>query len=83
MYPQQEPPTLGSCSSQKERLDLHGYIHCMPYGKVAFVIKLSPLHPGYVITLCAEMRDAQRAISDRIWGNIMAKTDKAQMDRQC
>jgi hypothetical protein len=25
----------------------------MPYGKVSFVIKLSPLHPGYVITVCA------------------------------
>ena len=70
-------------SSQKKCLDLHGYIHCMPYGKVEFVIKLSPLHPGYVIMVCAEMRDVQRAISDRIWGNIMAKADKARMNRQC
>jgi hypothetical protein len=55
----------------------------MPYGKVAFVIKLSPLHPGYEITLCAEMRDVQRAISDRIWGNIMVEVDKARMNREC
>lgn len=34
-------------------VDLHGYIHCMPYGNVEFVIKLSPLHPGYVMMVCA------------------------------
>jgi len=30
-----------------------GYIHCIPYGKVSFVTRLSPLHPGYVSTVCA------------------------------
>lgn len=35
---------------------LHGYIHCMPYGKVALVIRLSPLHPGYTMTVCADTR---------------------------
>jgi hypothetical protein len=25
----------------------------MPYGNVSFVTKLSPLHPGYVSTVCA------------------------------
>jgi hypothetical protein len=54
----------------------------MPYGKVEFVTKLSPLHPGYVTMVCAETSDVQRAISDRIWGNIM-KVDKARMRRQC
>jgi hypothetical protein len=55
----------------------------MPYGKVSFVTKLSPLHPGYVTTVCAEMSDVQRAISDRIWGNIMVKADKVRKNRQC
>lgn len=55
----------------------------MPYGKVSFVTKLSPLHPGYEITLCAETRDVQRAISDRIWGNIMVEVAKARMIREC
>jgi hypothetical protein len=55
----------------------------MPYGKVEFVIKLSPLHPGYEIMVCAETSDVQRAISDRIWGNIMMRVDKARMRRQC
>ena len=52
---------------------LHGYIHCMPYGKVLlgptpnppdaansscvpFVCRLSPLQPGYVMTVCPETR---------------------------
>jgi hypothetical protein len=29
------------------------------------------------------MRDVQRAISDRIWGNIMVEVDKARMNREC
>ena len=32
---------------------LQGYIHCIPYGNVSFVIKLSPLQPGYVMIVCA------------------------------
>jgi hypothetical protein len=55
----------------------------MPYGKVEFVTKLSPLHPGYVIMVCPETSDVQRAISERIWGNIMVKADKAWMNRKC
>ncbi len=47
----------------------------MPYGKVSFVIRLSPLHPGYETIVCAEISDEKRAISDRIWGNIV-KVDK-------
>lgn len=50
----------------KERgKDLHGYIHCMPYGKVPFgpspnpfvsygvplLCRLLPLEPGYVMTV--------------------------------
>jgi hypothetical protein len=54
----------------------------MPYGKVEFVTKLSPLHPGYVTMVCAETSDVQRAISERIWGNIM-KAEKARMRRKC
>ena len=54
--------------------DIHGYIHCIPYGNVLFgptpnppdstncsivpfSCKLSPLHPGYVMTVCAEMKE--------------------------
>ena len=48
-------------------MDLQGYDHCMPYGQyspsvpnplvsstVPLACKLSPLHPGYVMTVCAE-----------------------------
>lgn len=42
----QAPRARGGSHSQ-------GYIHCMPYGNVSFVIRLSPLHPGYVMTVCA------------------------------
>lgn len=51
----------------------HGYSHCMPYGwrlsctasplvwlTVPFVIRLSPLHPGYVMTRCAVEREMDR-----------------------
>lgn len=31
----------------------HGYIHCMPYGKLSFVMRLSPRQPGYVMMVCA------------------------------
>lgn len=48
----------------------HGYIHCMPYGKVLFEpmpspcasatvpfeFRLSPRHPGYVMTVWVETR---------------------------
>lgn len=34
--------------------NVHGYIHCMPYGKVSLVIRLLPLVPGYVKTVCAD-----------------------------
>lgn len=57
---------------RSEGIFLHGYIHCIPYGKVLFgptprppestncssvpfVCKLSPLHPGYVMTVCAKV----------------------------
>ena len=52
---------------------VHGYIHCIPYGyvlfgptpsppdaannSVPFLFRLSPRHPGYVMTVCAEMRE--------------------------
>ena len=41
---------VGECEAE---VYSQGYIHCMPYGKVSLVIKLSPLHPGYVMTVCA------------------------------
>ena len=41
---------------------LHGYIHCMPYGKVSLVIRLSPRHPGYVMTVCAAV-SVERAVA--------------------
>jgi hypothetical protein len=40
------------------RGSLHGYIHCMPYGNDEFVIKLLPLHPGYVMIVCADVSAA-------------------------
>lgn len=37
----------------RTRTCLQGYDHCIPYGQEALVIRLSPLHPGYVSTVCA------------------------------
>jgi hypothetical protein len=39
----------------------------MPYGKVAFVIRLSPRQPGYTMTTCAHERNgrAKRHIAVR------------------
>lgn len=41
---------------------LHGYIHCMPYGKVSFVMRELPLQPGYEMTLWAEVRAAKASV---------------------
>ena len=49
----------------QEREHSQGYIHCMPKGKVSFVIKLSPLHPGYVRTECASTTTAHIAASSQ------------------
>jgi hypothetical protein len=47
-------PTLFPSFPQTKRNEYsQGYIHCIPYGKVSFVTKLSPLQPGYVSTVCA------------------------------
>ena len=40
-------------TSRRKKMCLQGYIHCIPYGNVSFVIKLSPLQPGYVMMVCA------------------------------
>jgi hypothetical protein len=70
-------PLLGRLGIKAtETLHLHGYIHCMPNGNVSFEIRLFPLHPGYVRMVCAEARVVNRAISDRIRGNIMMPADK-------
>ena len=54
-----------------------GYIHCIPYGKVSFVTKLSPLHPGYVITVCASPSPSSTkptAITDNSCENMVIYT---------
>lgn len=43
-----------------------GYIHCMPNGNVSFVTKLSPLQPGYEITVCPFTNDKHIASTDSI-----------------
>ena len=62
---------------------VHGYDHCMPYGQyspllieanpsvsvaVPFACRLSPLHPGYVMTVCAIALciDASSAIAQAV-----------------
>jgi len=44
----------GSASNDSAAPDLQGYIHCMPYGNVSFVMRVFPLHPGYEMMMCAE-----------------------------
>lgn len=51
--------------------DLHGYIHCMPYGNVSFVMRLSPLHPGYVRTVCADDSVAALTSTSNVEENIV------------
>lgn len=48
----------------------HGYCHCMPYGKDVFVLRVSPRHPGYVMTVCADTV-AARARRDDIIVDLM------------
>lgn len=51
--------------------DLHGYIHCMPYGKESLVMRLSPLHPGYVRTVCADESVAAPMSASNVEENIV------------
>ena len=60
-----------SCSGDGKVCYLHGYIHCMPYGKVSFVIRLSPRQPGYVMTVCAAV-NVDRATVRMNVGSIVA-----------
>lgn len=53
------------------RCDLHGYIHCMPYGNVSLVMRLSPLHPGYVRTVCADESVAAPMSASNVEENIV------------
>ena len=43
----------------------------MPYGKVSFVIRLSPRQPGYVMTVCAAV-NVDRATVRMNVGSIVA-----------
>lgn len=49
----------------------HGYIHCMPNGNVSLVMRLSPLHPGYVRTVCADDSVAALMSASNVEENIM------------
>ena len=51
--------------------DLHGYIHCMPNGNVSLVMRLSPLHPGYVRTVCADDSVAALMSATNVEENIV------------
>lgn len=53
------------------RSDSHGYIHCMPNGNVSLVMRLSPLHPGYVRTVCAEDSVAALMSASNVEENIV------------
>lgn len=67
------PPTRSAKgrTTDGKRAYSQGYIHCMPYGNVAFVTKLSPLHPGYVTTVCASTAAARHnAASDATLQNM-------------
>jgi len=49
-----------------------GYAHCIPNGKSSVIFKLSPLHPGYVTTVCASAAMAYPAtITDQALDNIV------------
>lgn len=39
-------------------MNVHGYSHCIPYGCDSLVMRLFPLDPGYVSTMCADAADA-------------------------
>lgn len=51
--------------------NLHGYIHCMPKGNESLVIRLSPLHPGYVRTVCADDSVAALMSASNVEENIL------------
>lgn len=51
---------------------LQGYIHCMPKGNESFVMRLSPLQPGMVMTVCAEASVARLASVTSTEENILA-----------
>lgn len=50
----------------------HGYIHCMPYGKVSLVIRLFPRQPGYVMTVCADASVAAAIVASIVKETILA-----------
>jgi hypothetical protein len=71
------PPSFLPFHKTKRNEYSQGYIHCIPYGKVSFVTKLSPLHPGYVITVCASPSPSSTkptAITDNSCENMVIYT---------
>jgi hypothetical protein len=71
------PPFLFPFHKTKRNEYSQGYIHCIPYGKVSLVTKLSPLHPGYVSTVCASPRPSSNnptAITENNCENMVIYT---------
>ena len=75
---------------RKEKPNLQGYIHCMPKGKVSFVMRLSPLQPGYVMTVCDVTNAAPARVRSvvgimvELWGvetNVAQKENKEKEQR--
>lgn len=51
---------------------LHGYSHCMPYGKVSLVMRLFPRDPGYEMRMCADAVAAAMTAVRRVEPSILS-----------